>query len=101
MDVTVGGQVQHAFQHHPEFVNKICPPENIITTLTLESRLECSVICKRTGTCRKFMFNGSTKVCVICRGMYFGAQDFPTASGYRHYSDITSKSIIYIILVEL
>ena len=91
------GQVQHAFRHHTGLINTVCPSEDIVTTLTLQSRLQCSVVCRQTSTCRRFMFDDSTKDCVICRGRYFETEEFETATGYRHYSDLTSTSTLFIL----
>lgn len=95
--VSTIGQGQHAFKHQTAFKNTVCPSEDIVTTLMLQSRLQCSVVCRQMSTCRKFMFNDNTKDCVICRGMYFKIHEFEAATGYRHYSDLTSMYTLFIL----
>ena len=93
---STNGRAKHGFRHHPELLNTVCPPQDIVFTLTLQSRVHCSVVCSQTNTCRNFMFNDNSKDCVICRGRYFEYQEPTAASGYRYYSDLTSRSISYL-----
>lgn len=82
---------RHGFKHHADLENTVCPTQEILGTQSEDSRIHCSVMCAQNNECRRFMYNDDLKECVLCRGKYFSTQEFRSVSGYRHYSDQTSR----------